>query len=157
MDPPVRWLRPTGAAKITKGRPRERTVFERRRDRALGVRPPHVQRDTEDCAPHDRPESARGACAPSKGRSPGSLLFSAPFPERKTSQWYGRCCRAYSGGSAPVLHRTSRTPSEAVLSARSLYGKRWECQTGLAPPPHFGPRTPPGGPPLPFWKRSASV
>ena len=87
MDPPVRWLRPTGAAKITKGRPRERTVFERRRDRALGVRPPHVQRDTEDCAPHDRPESARGACAPSKGRSPGSLLFSAPFPERKTSQW----------------------------------------------------------------------
>ena len=38
-------------------------------------------------APHDRPESARGVCAPSKGRSPGSLLFSAPFPERKMSQW----------------------------------------------------------------------
>ena len=29
-----------------------------------------------------RPESTRGACAPPKGRSPGSLLFPAPFPGR---------------------------------------------------------------------------
>lgn len=27
MDPPVRWLRPTGAAKITKDRPHTRTVL----------------------------------------------------------------------------------------------------------------------------------
>ena len=33
------------------------------------------------------PNPRGGACAPSKGRSPGSLLFSAPFPGRKTSQW----------------------------------------------------------------------
>ena len=29
MDPPVRWLRPTGAAKITKDRPRERAVLNK--------------------------------------------------------------------------------------------------------------------------------
>ena len=87
MDPPVRWLRPTRAAKITKDRPHTRTVLNdggigpsectRRR---YGETPRTVLRMT---APNPR----GGACAPSKGRSPGSLLFSAPFPERKTSQW----------------------------------------------------------------------
>ena len=143
MDPPVRWRRPTGAAKIAKDRPRDRAVFERRRIGPSGCAHRMYGDAPRTVAPHDRPESARGVCAPSKGRSPGSLLFSAPFPERKTSQWYGRCCRAYSGGSAPVLHRTSRTPSEAVLSARSLYGKRRECQMGFTPPPHSEPCAPP--------------
>lgn len=87
MDPPVRWLRPTGAAKITKDRPRERAVLNnggigpqgctRRR---YGETPRTVLRMTD-------PNPRGGACAPSKGRSPGSLLFSAPFPGRKTSQW----------------------------------------------------------------------
>ena len=87
MDPPVRWRRPTGAAKIAKDRPRDRAVFERRRIGPSGCAHRMYGDAPRTVAPHDRPESARGVCAPSKGRSPGSLLFSAPFPGRKTSQW----------------------------------------------------------------------
>ena len=131
-----------------KGPPSHEDGPERRRNRALGVYPPHVRRDTEDCAPHDRPESARGRALLRKAGLLARSFFRPPSRNVRCPSGYGRCCRAYSGGSAPVLHRTSRTPSEALLSARSLYGKRRECQMGFTPPPHSEPRTPPGGPPL---------
>ena len=86
----------------------------------------------------------RGGCA--LLRKAGLLarsFFRPPSRNGRRPSGYGRCCRAYSGGSAPVLHRTSRTPSEAVLSTRSLYDKRRECQTGLTPPPHSEPCAPP--------------
>ena len=43
-----------------KGPPSREGGPEQRRNRTSRVHPPQVRRDTEDCAPHDRPESARG-------------------------------------------------------------------------------------------------
>ena len=67
--------------------------------------------------PHTGPNPRGGRALPAKGRSPGSLsLLRPPSQDEKRPSGHSRHCRAYSGGSAPVSHRTSRTPFEVQLS-----------------------------------------
>ena len=137
MDPPVRWRRPTGAAKIAKDRPRDRAVFERRRIGPSGCAHRMYGDAPRTVAPHDRPESARGVCAPSKGRSPGSLLFSAPFPGRKTSQWIRPMLPSLQwrvrAGLAPDFPNTFRGCVVCPITIRQKTGMSNEPHSALFP------------------------
>ena len=85
-------------------------------DMAFGRCSPPVRDAKSHAFPHTDPNPRGGRALPAKGRSPGSLsLLRPPSQDEERPSGHSRCCRAYSGGSAPVSHRTSRTPFEVPL------------------------------------------
>ena len=86
-------------------------------DAAFERRSPPVRDAKGHAFPHTGPNPRGGRALPPKGRSPGSLsLLRPPSQDDERPSGHGRRCRAYSGGSAPVSHRTSRAPFEVPLS-----------------------------------------
>ena len=86
-------------------------------DMAFRRRSPPVRDAKGHAFPHTGPNPRGGRALPEKGRSPGSLsLLRPPSQDEEHPSGHGRHYRAYSGGSAPVSHRTSRAPFEVPMS-----------------------------------------